>query len=156
MALTGPKKTQMMAVGGMLVIAVAAIAACQQGGLCILDDGYGRPAREGQGADNAAKAVDAATHRCIGIFTESVVGGVANGDVKTTIQSGSFKFKNSAAGDLIGVTEIGRRCYIVDDETVAKTSPNATRAVAGIVQEIDADGGVWVAVSPTIAGLAAA
>lgn len=156
MALSGPKKIQMMAGGGMLVITVAALAACQQGGLCILDDGYGRPAREGQGADNAAKAVDAATHRCIGIFTETVVGGVANGDVKTTVQSGSFKFKNSAAGDLIGVTEIGRRCYIVDDETVAKTSPNATRAVAGIVQEIDADGAVWVAVSPTIAGLAAA
>lgn len=156
MALIGPKKTQMMAGGGMIAVAVAALAVCHQGGLCILDDGFGRPAREGQGADNAAKAVDAATHRCIGIFTDSVVGGAANGDVKTTVQSGSFRFKNSLAGDAIGATDVGKRCYIVDDETVAKTSPNATRAVAGIIQEVDADGQVWVDVSPTIAGLAAA
>lgn len=156
MALTKGKKVERAAGGGLMPVAVAALAACIQGGLAILDDGYARPAREGQGVDNTAKAADVLTQRCVGVFLETVTGGVANGDVKTTVQSGTFKFKNSAAGDLIGITEIGRRVYIVDDETVAKTSPNATRAVAGIVQAIDADGGVLVEVSPTIAGLAAA
>jgi hypothetical protein len=155
MALVKGKKTERAAGGGLIPVSVAALAVCLQGGLCILDDGFARPAREGQGADNAAKAADALTHRAVGIFLEPVTGGAANGDVKTTVQSGAFKFKNSAAGDLITVTEIGRRCYIVDDETVAKTSPNATRAVAGIVQAVDADGSVLVEVSPTIAGLAA-
>jgi len=56
---------------------------------------------------------------------------------------GIFRFANSAAGDLIATADIGAACYIVDDQTVAKTSATATRSPAGIVDNVDAIG-VWV------------
>ena len=66
--------------------------------------------------------------------------------VAIDIEEGEFLFKNSAAGDAIAVTEIGKPCYIIDDETVAKTNPNSTRAVAGVVVGVGSDG-VMVGVS---------
>ena len=52
-------------------------------------------------------------------------------------------FANSASADLISLADIGADCYIVDDQTVAKTSGTNTRSVAGKVFDVDADG-VWV------------
>lgn len=154
-ALTKGRKTARMAGGGLRNLPVAAAAVCFTGGLAIAAAGYARAAREGQGADNTAKAADAATYRAVGIFLSDVTGGAANGDKRVDIQEGVFPFANSAAGDALTQADLGKPCYIVDDQTVAKTSPNATRAVAGIVQEIDASGQVWVDVSLTISGLAA-
>ena len=59
------------------------------------------------------------------------------------ILKGVFPFKNSAAADEITNAEIGSDCYIVDDETVAKTDGTGTRSVAGKVFLVD-DYGVWV------------
>lgn len=56
---------------------------------------------------------------------------------------GVFRYANSAAGDLITVADIGAACYIVDDQTVAKTSGTSTRSPAGIIDDVDAQG-VWV------------
>lgn len=56
---------------------------------------------------------------------------------------GVFRFANSSAGDLIAVADIGSVCYIVDDQTVAKTNGTSTRSAAGIVDGVDAQG-VWV------------
>ena len=50
--------------------------------------------------------------------------------------------------DLIAQADAGSDCYIVDDQTVAKTSGTNTRSRAGIVLAVDADGGVWVQVGP--------
>lgn len=65
------------------------------------------------------------------------------GDKKVEIEKGVFRFANSAAADEITTAEIGADCYIVDDQTVAKTDGTATRSVAGKVFDVDA-GGVWV------------
>ncbi|QYK42861.1 MAG: hypothetical protein KF887_07095 [Paracoccaceae bacterium] len=56
---------------------------------------------------------------------------------------GIFRFANSAAGDAIAKADIGTVCYIVDDQTVAKTSGTNTRSPAGVVDSVDAQG-VWV------------
>lgn len=56
---------------------------------------------------------------------------------------GTFRFANSSAGDLITVADIGAACYIVDDQTVAKTNGTNTRSPAGIIDGVDAQG-VWV------------
>ena len=56
---------------------------------------------------------------------------------------GVFRFANSAAGDLITIADIGTACYIVDDQTVAKTNGTGTRSPAGAVDGVDALG-VWV------------
>lgn len=68
----------------------------------------------------------------------------AAGAASVEYRLGTYLFANSAAGDLITIAEIGKVCYIVDDQTVAKTDGTATRSRAGIVDGIDASGGVWV------------
>lgn len=88
----------------------------------------------------------AATHIAIGRATETVDNSAgAAGDLSVTVERGVFQFANSAAADLIGIPEIGKSCYIVDDQTVAKTDGGATRSIAGVVRGVDA-GGVWVEV----------
>lgn len=67
----------------------------------------------------------------------------ADGAVSVDIRKGVFRFGNSSAGDLIGRADIGNDCYIVDDQTVAKTNGTGTRSVAGKVFDADSDG-VWV------------
>lgn len=69
----------------------------------------------------------------------STTAGVTSVNYKT----GTFRYANSAAGDLITEAEIGTVCYIVDDQTVAKTSATSTRSPAGVVDGVDAQG-VWV------------
>jgi hypothetical protein len=56
---------------------------------------------------------------------------------------GTYRFANSSAGDLIAKADIGNVCYIVDDQTVAKTNGTSTRSPAGIIDGVDALG-VWV------------
>jgi hypothetical protein len=56
---------------------------------------------------------------------------------------GIFRFANSAAGDAITAADIGKRCFVVDDQTVAKTNGADTRSPAGFVDAVD-DLGVWV------------
>ena len=71
----------------------------------------------------------------------------ANGDLNIRVRAGIFQFNNSAAADLIALTDIGTDCYIVDDQTVAKTNGTNTRSRAGKIVGVDAQG-VWVAVGP--------
>ncbi len=71
--------------------------------------------------------------------------GGANGAITGKAKRGIFRFANSAAGDLIANTDIDADCFIVDDQTVAKTNGANTRSVAGKVHMVDASG-VWVRV----------
>ncbi len=156
MALTKAKKTVRSAGGGLLSAGVAAGAVCFQGGLAILAAGFARAGRVGQGGDAAAQAADAATYRAAGVFQTSVTGGAGNGDVRVDIQEGRWLFKNGGGGDALTVADRGRRCFVIDDETVGKTNPNSTRAIAGAVVDVD-DTGVMVDVGLTIsAALSAA
>lgn len=54
----------------------------------------------------------------------------------------AFKWVNSSA-DPIGQADLFKTCYIVDDQTVARTNGANTRSVAGRVVGLDVDG-VWV------------
>jgi hypothetical protein len=53
-----------------------------------------------------------------------------------------FKFLNSGA-DPVAQADVGKTCYILDDQTIAKTSAAAARSAAGKVMGVEADG-VWV------------
>jgi len=66
-----------------------------------------------------------------------------DGAIQVEVRRGVFRFDNSAAADLIALADVNADCYIVDDETVAKTNGTATRSIAGKVRDVDADG-VWV------------
>ena len=67
----------------------------------------------------------------------------AAGVERVETEKGVFCLDNSASIDAITLADIGADCYIVDDQTVAKTSATSTRSVAGKVFDVDADG-VWV------------
>ncbi|MGH7027372.1 hypothetical protein [Brevundimonas sp.] len=141
MALTKPRKIVSLAGAGLFRVPIAAGVTIIQSGLVILAAGKARPGREGQGADNAAKAADAATYVAVGIAQSTEKGGAADGDVSVMVdRSRPYAFKNSAAGDAITAADIGKAAYIVDDDTVAKTSPNSTRAKAGAIEDVTAEG----------------
>ena len=58
------------------------------------------------------------------------------------VRRGVFQFANKA-DDAVIAAGVGSLCYIVDDQTVAKTAAANTRSQAGIVRAVDS-GGVWV------------
>ena len=95
-------------------------------------------------AGYAASASATAANVTIGRIEETVDNtGGANGDKRVKVRRGVFRFANSSAGDLIARTEIGKTVYVVDDQTVAKTSNTGARPAAGICFDVDAQG-VWV------------
>lgn len=58
---------------------------------------------------------------------------------------GIFLWANSTSGDAITEVNVGAKCFVVDNQTVALTDGNGTRSVAGTVYDIDSvTGGVWV------------
>ena len=70
---------------------------------------------------------------------------------KIKARSGIFKYLNSASADLIAADDIGKDCFIVDDQTVALTSATSTRSRAGKIHSVADDGGVYVAFTFPIA-----
>lgn len=87
----------------------------------------------------------ATTLKSVGVaeLTADNTGG-ASGDIRVAIRrDGWFSFANSAAGDLLTIADIGASCYIVDNQTVAKTDGTGARSVAGKVRNVDATG-VWI------------
>lgn len=79
----------------------------------------------------------------VGVAETTVTGdGVATLNYR---RRAGFQFANSAAGDAIAAGDIGNTCYIVDDQTVAKTDNSGARKAAGKIVDVDANG-VWVEV----------
>lgn len=80
----------------------------------------------------------------VGVAMEQVdnSAGIA-GAKSVTYEAGVWRFANSSAGDLIAQANIGAKCWIVDDQTVALTNGTNTRSPAGIIENVDALG-VWV------------
>ncbi len=70
--------------------------------------------------------------------------GGADGAKTVQIRRGkAFKFANST-GDAVTQAELGKTCYIVDDETVSKSNAGGnTQSAAGKVVGIETDG-IWV------------
>lgn len=112
---------------------VAAAVTCLAGAIAVLD-----------AAGNVKPAVTATGLTCVGRFEQTVdnSGGSA-GDLTANVMNGIFRYANSASSDLIARAEIGDVCYLVDDQTVAKTDGSSARSAAGTIIDVDATG-VWV------------
>jgi len=132
-ALTVPRTTPHRVVHERL-LAVAANAKIYQGALVALTaTGY------------ATKGAVATTLRGVGVAAATVDNtGGADGALSVPVRRGVWLMLNSASTDQITAADIGTSCYIVDDQTVAKTNGSATRSVAGTVADVDSSGGVWV------------
>ena len=73
--------------------------------------------------------------------------GGADGALRAHVDAGTFLLNSAAGADLIGQADIGNLCYLVDDNTVAKTNGGGARSVAGVIFDIDpATGAPWVAI----------
>jgi len=94
---------------------------------------------------NLVPGAEATTLMARGRAKAKVVGGAADGDITADSETGIFRFSNSAAADAITRADIGENCFVVDDQTVAKTNGAGTRSVAGRIVQLDAQG-VWVRV----------
>jgi hypothetical protein len=78
------------------------------------------------------------------VFQETVTAvGASSGVKKARVKRGIFRFANSTASDAITIADKGATCFIVDDQTVAKTDGSASRSVAGVITDVDS-AGVWV------------
>lgn len=91
------------------------------------------------------KGAVATTLKCVGVTTGKVDNstGLASA-IKGETEVGVFgPFGNSTSTDQILLADVGADCFIVDDQTVAKTNGGATRSVAGKVWDVTTEG-VWV------------
>ena len=118
--------------GGRFSYPVAASVTCYAGGIAVLD-----------AAGNVKPGVTATGLVIVGVFVETVTSGATAGAVSAAVEPGIYRFANSASTDLITRAEIGDDCYLVDDQTVAKTTMGTNRSIAGKVLDVDASG-VWV------------
>ena len=132
-ALTAARDTPEMAHPTSLVTerGIAGSTQCYAGGIaCLNASGYVVP-----GATST-------TLKTVGRFEKSALG-TTNGAVTVPIRIGVFRFNNSSAGDAITIADVDTVCFVVDDQTVAKTNGTSTRSAAGTVFDVDATG-VWV------------
>jgi hypothetical protein len=132
MSLSNNRNTPMRGGNDLLVLSVAANAVIYAGALVCSLDGY------------ATKGAAGARLVGIGRAEEMVdnTGGSA-GDKTITVRRGVFQFANSADADEITEADIERTAYVVDDQTVAKTSNSGARGIAGRIVAVD-EAGVWV------------
>ncbi len=143
-ALTGPRAVvfygEDKAVVGSLNIPLKAGVVVFDGALVVLIGGYGKPGVTGLGLVAAGFADHRAT------TSGSVTGGAAdggicsNGSLGIRVRQGVGKLGNSSSTDQITQADRGNLCYIVDDQTVAKTDGGGTRSVAGVIMSVDAAG----------------
>ncbi len=136
MALTNVRDTKFRTVELKDAALVTNVTA-YKGALIVLDtaDGFAKPATTAQGL--VALGIAAMSEPSVSTT------GIASGVKKIPVKTGIALLANSADGDAIANAQRGAPCYIVDDQTVAKTDGDGTRSVAGTVEEV-VSAGVWV------------
>ena len=132
MALTADRNTKMQE-AELVSQPVAANAVCHAGGLAVLNaTGFAAP---GSTALNLTY---------IGRFNEAVDNtGGADGAKTVLIRRKKAFYYNNTPADAVTQADVGKVCYIVDDEAVARTNGVNTRSAAGTVVAVDANG-VWI------------
>jgi hypothetical protein len=134
MALTKPRDTIERG-RDLLVIPVAASTTIYQGALVAVNaSGYAVPgsvATTLKAAGRAEETIDNASGSA--------------GALSVKVKRGVFKFKNYASDACVQANVLGD-CFIVDDESVAKSDGSSARSRAGKILEVEATG-VWVEIS---------
>lgn len=132
MALTKDRNTEMKD-GEVVAVPVAADAVIHAGALVAANaTGYAAPGSAATTLTYLGRAEEAVDNT-----------GGADGAVSVLVRrKKAFKWANSGS-DAVTQAELGKTCYIEDDETVAKTDGVGTLSAAGTVVAVDSDG-VWV------------
>lgn len=90
--------------------------------------------------NSAGKAVPASDTAGLTVIGRAEL--TAESGKMVTVKTGCFRFDNSTSTAEIKATEIGKVCYVTDDQTVSKTG-GTNNIVAGLVFDVDKKG-VWV------------
>ena len=85
-------------------------------------------------AGNAVAAADTTNLVVLGRAENSAVAGE-----KVVSKKGCFLFENGEGGEALTVADIGKDCYIVDDQTVGKIG-GTNKIKAGKIIDVTADG----------------
>lgn len=124
-------------------------AVVYNGGIVVRTGGYGKAGVTGLGL----VAIGWLDHQSA---LPSVTGNAAaDGGVQSDgrslvrVRQGLGRANNSTSTDLIATADIGKICFLVDDQTVAKTDGGGTRSIAGVIQEVDSSG-VWVFIAEQV------
>lgn len=131
-ALTNGRLTPTRTEGGLRTFQADAGVKIFEGALVVLDGGFAQPGNTATGLVSVGIALEAVDNS-----------GGAQGAAEVRVKRCVARFANSAAADAVTAAEIGATCYVVDDQTVAKTNGTNTRSAAGRVYDVDAQG-VWV------------
>jgi hypothetical protein len=65
---------------------------------------------------------------------------------RAKVAAGCFKFATTG-GNALTAADIGKNAYVLDDQTVVRQAGTTNSIVAGVVDSIDSDGGIWVKVN---------
>lgn len=87
----------------------------------------------------AVNASQTATHVVMGLSAQRAV--TTEGDVALLVEKGIFKIGNN--GNITAV-HVGSTAFVVDNQTVGLAADTNPDIPAGLITEIDPDGGVWV------------
>lgn len=99
---------------------------------------------------NANPGAATAGFRTEGRAEESVdnTAGV-DGAKSVNVLPGTFKWANGTTTSAITAADIGKPCYVIDNQTVGRLSATEARPPAGIVSAVASDG-IWVEMSLAI------
>lgn len=104
-------------------------------------------------ANNAAGALipasDTAGITVVGVAQGRFVnatGAAATVTPASRAAAGCFKF-GTTGGNALTVVDVGKNACVLDDQTVVRAAGTTNSIVAGIVDSIDPDGGIWVKVN---------
>jgi len=128
MATTGERNTQRRD-GIIWSFDLAAGAKINRGALVVLDGGLAKPGHTGAGLVTVGHAEESADQTA--------------GATQVRVRKGNFLYANSTGADEITAADIDQDCYLVDDETVAKTDGGGTRSKAGVIRNTEGSG-VWI------------
>lgn len=116
-----------------LSVPVAAATTIYQGALVATQIG-GAGYAVNASADRSLRVIGVAKKRAVNTTAEGF--GTA-GDINVDVERGVFPFTNSASTDAITAADVGEPCYVVDNDSVARTSSFGLRPVAGIVSKVE-------------------
>lgn len=139
MALSADRRAAASRSGELFAVPAAAGADIYAGAIVAADaSGHAAPGKSAPGLTYLGRAETRADNS-----------GGANGGKQALVRRGRAFFWNNSAVDALTQADVGRLCYIEDDETVARTSGGGARSAAGVVLGVqsaaDSGGaGVWV------------
>lgn len=132
-ALTGNRDTAAATGATSITLPVAANARIYQGAIVVTNSSlYASPAALATGLCAIGRASAEANN----------TGGAA-GAISIKVDRGMFWYANHG-GDPVTLAALNNTCYLLDDQTVTRTSATNTRSPAGRVINVDATRGVLV------------